>query len=52
LSDFPSISAVRFRWLLAAWVALSLIAPRQVRSELPRAARASGRAPIGSLAVA
>jgi hypothetical protein len=35
LSDFPSISVVRFRWLLAVLVALSLIVPRQVRSGLP-----------------
>jgi hypothetical protein len=35
LSDFPFISTVRFRWLLAVLVVLSLIAPRQVRSELP-----------------
>jgi hypothetical protein len=35
LSDFPSISSVRFRWLFAVLVALSLIMPRPVRLELP-----------------
>jgi hypothetical protein len=35
LSDFPSISPARFRWLFVVLVALSLLAPRPVWPESP-----------------